>query len=364
MTKREINMKIFEKKKIPGIFFQPRMEWWYLYHKMKGTLPETYSKMSLLDFFDDIDVSIRYFSYATGLPEAKEKKYTEAVKVEELTEDREKTVSIFTPGGNLVSKLRLALDGDWRIVKFPVETPEDIENALWLFENIIYSFSKDNFEKGAEFVGERGEPQIFLPRSGYSELLIEWMGFENLIYGLADYPDKIEMLMRVIDSSQDSFFEEITAYGKIKIVNFGENVDSSLFPPRYFEKYCIPYYEKRARQLKKAGIYTHIHIDGDCKSLLKYFKDLSFDGFEALTPLSQGDVTLEEIKEAIGDKILLDGIPAIFLLPNYPIEEFQAFTKKLIEMFYPNLILGVSDEVPPPADIERIRWISRYCRQR
>jgi len=92
--------------------------------------------------------------------------------------------------------------------------------------------------------------------------------------------------------------------------------------------------------------------------LLKYLKDLPFDGIEALTPLPQGDVSIEEMKDAIGDKILLDGIPAIMFLPGYPLKEFEDFVKRIIELFYPRLILGASDEVPPPADIERVRIVS------
>jgi hypothetical protein len=43
---------------------------------------------------------------------------------------------------------------------------------------------------------------------------------------------------------------------------------------------------------------------------------MPFDGIEALTPSPQGDATLEEIKEHIGDKILLDGIPAIYFMAS------------------------------------------------
>ena len=118
------------------------------------------------------------------------------------------------------------------------------------------------------------------------------MGLENLIYALADFPEKVETLMEAIDNSYDNLYEEIISYGKVKIINFGENIDSSIVSPAHFEKYCIPFYEKRSKQLQKAGIYTHIHIDGSFKPLLKYLKDLPFDGLEALTPLPQGDVTL------------------------------------------------------------------------
>ncbi len=41
-------------------------------------------------------------------------------------------------------------------------------------------------------------------------------------------------------------------------------------------------------------------------------KTCGLDGIEAITPKPQGDVTLEEVKEALGDDIyLVDGIAAV-----------------------------------------------------
>jgi hypothetical protein len=118
--------------------------------------------------------------------------------------------------------------------------------------------------------------------------------------------------------------------------------------------------------LRKAGIYTHIHIDGYCHSLLKYLKDLPFDGYEALTPYPQGDVSLEQIKEHIGDKMLLDGIPSIVFLLTYSREELVQTTERVVELFHRRLVLGISDEVPEGADeeaIERVRMISHWCQK-
>ncbi|MCL4407313.1 MAG: uroporphyrinogen decarboxylase family protein, partial [Thermotogae bacterium] len=168
------------------------------------------------------------------------------------------------------------------------------------------------------------------------------------------------------DDSYDSLFEELIKHkDKVKIVNFGENIDVEMLSPTYFERYLIPYYEKRSNQLRKAGIYTHIHIDGHFKPILKYLKDLPFDGLEALTPLPQGDCSLEEMKEALGDKILLDGIPALVFLPSYSEEYFQETVEKVINLFYPKLVLGISDEIPegaPEESVERVRWVSNYCK--
>ena len=356
MTKREVNLRIFEKKTENQVLFQPRIEWWYQYNKIRGTLPARYQKMDLLELFDDLNVSIRYFSYATGLPDAIRVRHSK--KAKEKIKGEKKFLIYNTPKGELVEELRQSSDGAWRIHKFSVETTEDIEKAIWLFENTSCILIRENFEKGSKFVGERGEPQFFVPRSGYQRLAIELMGIENLIYLLVDFPKKVERLMQAINNSYDSLYEDIISYGKVKIINFGENIDANIVPPPYFEKYCLPFYDKRSRQLQKAGIYTHIHIDGSFKPLSKYLKDLPFDGLEALTPLPQGDVSLEEMKDAVGEKILLDGIPAIMFLPDYPLEKFKNFIRKIIELFWPRLILGASDEVPPPADIERVKIVS------
>ena len=69
-------------------------------------------------------------------------------------------------------------------------------------------------------------------------------------------------------------------------------------------------------------------------------------------------MNIPEMKDAVGEKILLDGIPAIMFLPDYPLERFRDFVRKTVKLFWPRLILGASDEVPPPADIERVRIVS------
>jgi len=102
---------------------------------------------------------------------------------------------------------------------------------------------------------------------------------------------------------------------------------------------------------------VHIHIDGAVRPLLPYLQDCAWDGIEALTPLPQGDVTLEAMKEAVGDRVLLDGIPAVYFLSTYPLETLISCARRAVELFHPRLILGISDEIPPDGDIERVRLV-------
>ncbi len=37
--------------------------------------------------------------------------------------------------------------------------------------------------------------------------------------------------------------------------------------------------------------------------------------------------------------------------------------KQVVELFYPRLVLGISDEIPPDGDIERVRLVSELVQE-
>jgi len=95
------------------------------------------------------------------------------------------------------------------------------------------------------------------------------------------------------------------------------------------------------------------------------FRETGLDGVEAVTFKPTGDVTIEEVKKAFGDElILVDGIPYWHFLPMVSMEEFDSVTRKVISTFEDRLILGISDEIPPKGDIERLRRVSRIIEEK
>lgn len=364
MTFRELNLRVFRGEPLPHVFFQPRIEPWYAWHRQFGKLPPRYSTMSLLELFDDLHVSMRYVHYYTGMPDPIVRQLSPEVKVRQHWSEQEGWVVYETPYGSLTERYVRTVDRAWREVQFPVRDADDLKALRWLYEQTTYTFSLDNFQKGSEFMADRGEPQFWVPKSPYQSLAQVWMRIEDLIYALADCRQVVEDTMRAIDDSYDALYEHIISSGVVHIVNFGENIHDSLLSPSYFERYLIPFWEKRSGQLRKAGIFTHMHLDGYFRSLLPYLKDLPFDGLEALTPQPQGDVALEELKENIGDKILLDGIPAIMFLPPFTREQLMEMVERIVALFHPRLILGISDELPEGGGeeaIERVRMVAEWC---
>ena len=356
MTFRELNLRIFRRELVDQVLWQPRIEHWYNVNKAEGTLPERYAGMSLLEVFDDLGCSVRpYWAFN----DAQRYEDSETVRHEEIVEGPLSTVTTHTPAGKLVT-VHEHTSVARHTRKYPVETADDVRVMEWILEHRRAWFDVDTYNNACKSIGDRAAPCIFIPRINIMRIMIEYMGFENGTTALYLYPKEMEHLIATINETDDEMLRMV-ADSPIEIVNYGDNVHQALCAPPIFTRYVMPEYIRRNEILHRAGKKTYPHWDGDCGQLLPYARDCGFDGIEAITPIPQGDVTLEQVRDALGDVILLDGIPCTDFLPTEPIESLIENTRKCIEYFQPHLVLGISDEISPVGDIERVRLVSEIC---
>lgn len=358
MNYKEAIIKVFEGKKPSVIPWQPRIYYWYNANITRKTIPERFKDKSMMEVYKELKISPRYISEVLNLNPIRMNFNKVEVKMN-MEEDNIITI-LSTPLGELREVKKMNTEGGHRIVEFFCKKIEHLKIIEYVIKNLSFHFDEDIYNQGLETFENWGVPQIYPPRrSPLQMLFLDFMGIEETIYALYDEKKKVEEFMKVCEETDEKLYEVLIT-SPLKIINFGENLDSQIISPSLFEKYLLPYYNKRCHKLHKAGKFCHIHIDGRLKGFLPYLSHLDFDGYEALTPAPQGDVELEEIKSAIGNKVLIDGIPAIMFLDEYSEEELLEFTNKVIKLFYPHLILGVSDELPPDAKIERVEMIGDY----
>jgi len=360
MTFCETNLSVFRREPYSGVLWQPRIEHWYHTNRDAGTLPERYRGMTLLEVFDDLGCSARpYWAFN----ECFHYDPPEDLRREEFRNGDKTTVIDHTPAGDLVTVLQQTSVAS-HTLKYPGETPKNFHAIEWVLKHKRVWFDPQAYAGACAEIGDRGAPAIFIPRINIMRIMIEFMGFENGTTALYLYPAEMDRLIDAINESDDAVLDTV-AKSPVEIVNFGDNVHQALCAPPIFEKYVLPEYVRRNKRLHAAGKKTYPHWDGDCKQLLPYARDCGFDGIEAITPVPQGDVTLEEVRDALGDArarlILLDGIPCTDFLTTEPIESLVENTCKCIEYFWPNLVLGISDEISPVGDIERVRLVSEIC---
>jgi len=378
MTFHQRIISTFKGEGIDRVVWQPRIYYWFYGNRLQnrlpegyedrtvlyemyraiqphhGDVPEEYRNKSMIEIYEGLNASPRYPQEVLGVGLFRSKVDNRKVNIITTKNKQEESVIIHeTPKG----VLREVVNHGYH-VEYPVKTPDDIKVITYILDHTEFEFDREAFEIAEREFGESGVVQSFYPRSPLQRLIIDYMGFENTIYALNDYPDKIKDFLRVIEEWDDRMYK-VLLDSPLEVLNFGENIDANVDSPNLFEEHLLPYYKKRIDQIHQKGKFCHIHMDGSLKPLLALINQAGFDGIEAATPLPQGDVTLEELKEALGNTILLDGIPAILFLPEYSNQQLEEFATKVLEMFSPNLILGISDELPPTADIEKVGLVSK-----
>ena len=182
------------------------------------------------------------------------------------------------------------------------------------------------------------------------------MGFEKGVIALWKHREEVGELLRVFDENDDKRLKVIKN-APFRIVNFGDNIDEGLCSPPLFRTYMLPYYRRRTGELHNAGKFCTSHWDGKIKLVLPFARKTGLDGLECVPPRPLGNVTLEELKEGLGDMVLVDGIPAILFLPYVKDEVLESFVHRLLDLFSPHIIVGISDKLPANGDIEKVRMV-------
>ncbi len=163
----------------------------------------------------------------------------------------------------------------------------------------------------------------------------------------------------------EPFYEEtleVALRSQADVVFWGANYDQSLTPPTFFETEISPWLQRASDRAHAAGKFLLTHTDGENQKLLPLYPSCKFDVAESVCPQPMTRCTLREVREGMGSDITVwGGIPSVALLQEQMNDE--AFEFYLDELFAEigtgeRLILGVSDNVPPDADLDRVDRIT------
>ena len=338
------------------VIWQPRIDCWIQDRLFEhGDLPGIYKGMSKLDLYNELGCSARLYEF-NGCFRCV---YDESIRTFSSWEGDIITFFMETPLGTVTRQERKTPNSWARLViKEWIVTEEDMKIYTYIEEHTNWEFDQEYFDRVYAQWGHLGAPTAFLPRVSVQRLYIDLMGVQETIYALEDYPETVEAYFAALRECHLRLID-VVCKSPIHIINFGDNLHCGTLSPELLKKYVLPEYKLRCEKLHAAGKFVNAHFDGDNKAYLPYYQQTGLDGIEAITPIPQGDVTLEEVKEAMGDMVLLDGIPAVYFDETYPEEVLVDCVHKLLDLFAPNLILGISDEMSSMGNIERIRLVGK-----
>jgi len=358
MTRKELNLAIFEGT-AEDVLWQPRLETWINHHMERGTLPQRFRGMSNLEIYDALGCSIRYGASA-GIERLEIR--DDMVRIEEQ-HPHHTVLRVRTPAGEICTVYRDIWEDNrrvnHRIEDFPVKTVKDLHVVTDLVNRQRFRANPETFRRVAKEVGHRAEPTMFLSSSGFTELIKTWCGLPSTYYLLHDHPAEVEAYLEACDHRDDRLIDEALKL-PCRIFNLGDHANNEFTPPPILKKYLISRWQRISDRLHSEGRFVHTHWDGNSRLMLPFLRETRLDGVEALTPAPMGDMTLEQIKEAVGDKmVVLDLLPVIDFLPYRPLKELLEFARRVINMFAPKLILGISDEISQIGEIEKVEAISK-----
>lgn len=370
-------MAVYEKREGSPLVFQPRLRHWYDVNFNAGTLPERYHGMYLDEVYGDLGVLPRevwgprrigselsgYFALSTVDGDDVEVWTRRLSGYMGESEDDYVITEYRTPVGSLRQVQRYTEHGTSLMnVEYYLKDLDDLK----VFEHILgqrsYGWNQSRYEWGKVRYGEAIPLRANLERSPIMWLIVGLMGFKKTVTMIWKHPEEMKEFMGVLEAEH---VKQIEAYrGKpVAELNFGDNMHQDLCPPPYFKEYVIPFYRRVMPRVHAQGMVASSHFDGYLKQLLPLVGETGLDGLECVTPVPQGDVTLGEMKEGMGDMFLRDGIPAVYMCPWTPVETLESHVRELMEAFYPRLILGISDLLPANGDVERIRLVKRMVEE-
>jgi hypothetical protein len=355
---RDLNLNVCYGRANGMVIWQPRILAWFTDRYFTHTpLPGKYASMSEPEIYRDLGCSNRlYFfndSYRNVDPPGVTRKDIQ-VNSDHITH------VIETPRGTLTEEVRVTPNSWYRIEeKRWIESPEEMRLFTWLLDNSTWEWNQEAYDRVDKEWGRLGAPTMYMPRVNVQDLYINTMGVEHGVYAIYEWGDVVTDYFRALHGNHMRMIDVINA-SPIQVINYGDNIHCSTLSPSLYEEFVLPAYIERGNKLHAGGKWICSHWDGNVKALLKYARTSALDGIEAITPWPQGDVTLEEVKVALGDEIyLLDGIPAIYFDSTFSDDVLAECTEKILKLFGSKLILGGSDEMSSQGDIERIRLVGK-----
>jgi len=165
-----------------------------------GNVPQRYRDKSMIQIYDDLNASPRYPQEILGVNLFKIK--NRKVRTKSLINEKEKIVIYETPIGNLKEVIR----GGYH-TGFLVKNLSDVKIIKYILDDTKFEFDLDAFKIADREFGETGVVQSFYSQSPLQTLILSYMGFENTIYALNDYPDKMRDFLRIIEDREDKVYE-------------------------------------------------------------------------------------------------------------------------------------------------------------
>lgn len=385
MTHRDRLLAAIDGRPTDQLPWAPRMDLWAISLTARGALPEPFHGLDTAGIADALgvachavrgDFTIRrdpgdLLLRGLGVDNHPDFPYrVELVGLEaDFDADGENLRTTFhTPAGDIHTHLQMTAAMKREGISLPffqsyaIESVDDLDAVAHIFDHLRVVPAPERYAAFHQRIGDRGLAVAAGPiaASPVHFILHELVAMDRFYYLYADARDALEDLGRHMEPFFEATLEAVAAC-EAEVVFWGANYDQDLTWPPFFQEQIAPWLQRVADRLHGVGKRLLTHTDGENEGLLPLYPSCRFDVAESVCPQPMTRCTLRQVREGVGPGITVwGGIPSVALLPDSM--DDAAFEAYLDEAFAElgagdHLILGVSDNVPPDADLDRLARI-------
>ena len=253
--------------------------------------------------------------------------------------------TLHTPMGDLREERAYAAYGTLRIVKHYIEEPDDYPIFWAYLKDCVVVENHAQYHLDQADLGDQGTPLVAVERTPYQQLWVQWVGLDNLVYHLADCPDRVYRTVDLLREQARQTFE-IAYRSPAPFVDFPDNITAPTIGPKRFREFCVPEYDALADMLAERNAPVFVHMDGDLKPLWSAISESKVRGIDSLAPTPDNDTSVADAVALWPEMILFVNYPSSVHLR--PADEVRAEAETILEAagHTGRLQIQISENVP------------------
>ncbi len=387
MTYRERMLAAMRGEGVDRIPWAPRMDLWYIAHRARGTLPIEFAGLTMVELAEALNVAchaVRADFTNLRTPQhlllrgfGLDLHYDYPFKIEvvdlpvEYHHDEENYLTtIITAAGKVTTHTQLTSKMLHNgislpfIKSYPIDDNNDLEAVAQVFDHLEVIPTPHAYAEFQQRVGDQGVAVAagLYAASPMHLMLHDLMSMEHFFFSYLENRNALNKLAERMEPFFDAVLDAVLQ-SDAEVIYWGSNYDQNITWPPFFENEIVPWLKKASKRVHDAGKLLLTHTDGENKALLPIYPYCGVDVAESVCPHPMTTCTLKEIREGFGTKTTVwGGIPSTSLLETSMDE--GSFDVYLDEIFSEletgeRLIFGVSDNVPPEANMLRFEKIQK-----
>lgn len=377
-------MAAFRGEALDRIPFAPRMDLWCFAHQARGTVPEEFEGLNMADLARAMDTAAHAvrgdFTLPSGpsnglnglgcgnAPDYPYHTELRGIPFESHSQGGNRITTYHTSAGDVTTHLeytrQMRSDGISipMVRSYAIQSLDDFEAVAQIFEHLDVIPNPGGYAAFKERTGQQGVAIAAgaVAASPIHAMLHDLMPMDQFFYLYLEAREALKALAE----RMTPYFEavlEVCANSDAEAVTWGNNYDRDLTWPPFFEEEIAPWLKKVSDRLHREGKYLVTHCDGENRGLLPLYRQCGIDVAESVCTAPMTECTLSELRDGFGPSTtVFGGIPSVALLDDaMNPESFEAHLDALFGNLGTGerLVLGVSDNVPPDANLDRFERI-------